>query len=157
VIEAPSQLKLIEMQDNHSGMNVRDGRFGASVILVTLYLLLVGLWLVLTRRISPPSFSKVLLSYCRKRCRGRLQSYLREQGNCFISPVPSKLISDEEGISELVLFEDGVPLPYAHASHEDIRSKGAGRYSHWGAQVYFSASDNSDPLTNNRVYEFVEC
>lgn len=30
---------------------------------------------------------------------------------------------------------------------------GAGRYSHWGRTLYFSASDNSDPNKNGRCYE----
>lgn len=144
------------MNDN-LGMEIRSGRIGPSVVLVTFYLTIVGLWLVLTKRISAPPIRKLLISCFRGRYRRRLQSYVREQGNCFISPVPSELISDAEGISKLTVLEDGVPLPCGHASHEEIREKGAGRYSHWGAQIYFSASDNSNPVTNNKVYEIVEC
>lgn len=144
------------MNDN-LGMEIRSGRVGPSVVLVTLYLVIVGIWLVLKKRISAPPIRKLLMSFFRGRYRGRLQAYLREQGNCFISPVPSELISDAEGISNVTVLEDGVPLPYGHASHDEIRVKGAGRYSHWGAQIYFSASDNSNPVTNNKVYEIVEC
>src|SRR5262249_22979204 len=43
--------------------------------------------------------------------------------------------------SKLQLFEDGRLLGPAHALHEDIRQKGGGRYSHWGASLYFSSSD----------------
>jgi hypothetical protein len=38
--------------------------------------------------------------------------------------------------------------------HTEIRQEGAGRYSFWHQQVYFSASDNSDPRTNGRRYAF---
>ncbi|MBX3464984.1 MAG: glycosyltransferase, partial [Planctomycetes bacterium] len=52
-----------------------------------------------------------------------------------------------------VLFEDGQPLPFADALHDDIRRLGGGRYSVWERGVYFAASDGSDPATNGRLYE----
>lgn len=60
--------------------------------------------------------------------------------------------------SSAVVLEDGVPLAGpANALHDDIRHIGMGRYSFWYSTVYFSASDNSDPRANGRVYvvEFV--
>jgi len=54
--------------------------------------------------------------------------------------------------SPLVLFEDGLPLDFSHAPHDAVRLLGEGRYSHWGDELFFSASDNSDPNTNGRVY-----
>ena len=60
------------------------------------------------------------------------------------------------GRSRLVLLEDGTPLPFPHTSHAEIREKGMGRYSHWGAQrLWFSTSDNSDPRANGREYRAV--
>src|SRR5436853_5305763 len=50
--------------------------------------------------------------------------------------------------SRLRLMEDGKPLGPAHASHDDIRSHGGGLFSHWGDDLYFSTSDNSDPRTS---------
>lgn len=56
--------------------------------------------------------------------------------------------------SQLMVFEDGKQLGPPHALHADIREKGEGRFSHWTREgLYFSASDNSDPRTNGRVYE----
>jgi hypothetical protein len=54
------------------------------------------------------------------------------------------------------LLEDGKPLSEAHALHADIRTIGKGKYSHWvkGA-IFFSASDNSNPITNGRKYTLV--
>jgi len=57
-------------------------------------------------------------------------------------------------ISTLELFENGVSLGPAHSLHRDIRDMGRGRFSHWNSSLYFSASDNSDPRTNGRVYSF---
>ena len=54
-----------------------------------------------------------------------------------------------------VLLEDGRVLGPAHAIHEEIRTLGAGRYSHWGPWLYFSASDQSDPNRNGRQYKLV--
>lgn len=76
----------------------------------------------------------------------------QEQGFCFKATVNVPVESDCEGASSLVVFEDGVPLPGPHSRHEDIRTKGGGRYSHWRDHVYFSATDNSDVRTNGRIY-----
>lgn len=80
---------------------------------------------------------------------------------CWIVPdVPSILPNEPSDgptgtPSRLVVTEDGLPLPVAHAPHEEIRSVGAGQYSHWGTSVRFATSDNSSPITNGRMYELV--
>ena len=56
--------------------------------------------------------------------------------------------------STLRIYEDGIPLGPAHSGHADIREFGRGRFSHWGDVLYFSSSDNSDPLTNQRSYTY---
>jgi len=81
--------------------------------------------------------------------------FRRDDRNCYTFLVPKRWVSDETGRSPIRLFEDGEPLGPAHCGHDDIRTLGRGRYSHWGAKVYFSASDNSDPNTNGRVYSVV--
>ncbi|MCB9109939.1 MAG: hypothetical protein H6634_01690 [Anaerolineales bacterium] len=54
---------------------------------------------------------------------------------------------------QMWLLEDGKKLPGISAiSHKEIRELGAGRFSFWEGTVYFSASDNSDPRNNGRVY-----
>ncbi|AYV84286.1 MAG: hypothetical protein Hyperionvirus21_20 [Hyperionvirus sp.] len=65
------------------------------------------------------------------------------------------LIADPLIKSELVIFEDGVPLSFPHSPHTEIRDFGKGRYSHWDTNLYFSTSDNSDPRTNSREYKFI--
>ena len=57
--------------------------------------------------------------------------------------------------STLRLFENGVELGPAHSNHSDIRKYGLGQFSHWGAELYFSTSDNSNPLTNGRKYTYI--
>jgi hypothetical protein len=59
---------------------------------------------------------------------------------------------DAPSRSKLMLCEDGKPLGPAHSLHADIRNKGLGLYSHWGPDVVFSTSDNSNPNINNRSY-----
>jgi len=54
--------------------------------------------------------------------------------------------------SPVVVCENGIALAPAHSMHADIRSKGQGAFSHYGAGVIFSTSDNSDPNTNGRSY-----
>lgn len=51
--------------------------------------------------------------------------------------------------STVVLSEDGKPLGPGHSP----RNVANGRYSHWrGYGIIFSASDNSNPNTNGRIY-----
>lgn len=57
--------------------------------------------------------------------------------------------------SRLTVYEDGRPLGPGHSLHEEIHGRGRGRFSHWGRTLFFAASDNSDPATNNRRYELV--
>lgn len=54
--------------------------------------------------------------------------------------------------SALRLFEDAVELGPSRASHETIRLKGEGAFSHWEGVLFFSASDNSNPSSNRRKY-----
>lgn len=54
--------------------------------------------------------------------------------------------------SNLQMFEDGAHFGRAHNLHVNIAEIGAGRYSHWSTNLYFSTSDNSDPRTNGRDY-----
>ncbi len=61
--------------------------------------------------------------------------------------------SAEPQKSDLLLWENGALLGPAHAYHEVVRTTGAGAYSHWGKELYFSASDNTDPRTNGRSYK----
>lgn len=58
-------------------------------------------------------------------------------------------------ISKLKLYEDGIEMNLAHQKHVDIANIGQGRFSHWDREIYFSASDNSSPLTNKKKYHYV--
>jgi hypothetical protein len=81
-----------------------------------------------------------------------------EQGDCymvagFLFPFSATWDSpsDDSG-STSILLEDGKPLGPAHSLHDDIRAQGGGRFSFWSGTIYISASDNSDPRRNGRVY-----
>ena len=122
----------------------------ASAVGVTAYLSLVAVYLMATRQV--PSPRPWLRSFVRPRYRGLLAPISPEESHCFVAAVPEWLTSDAAGHSALIVSEDGRVLPHGHAAHTDIRQLGGGRYSHWGAQVYFSSSDGSDPRTNGRRY-----
>ena len=74
--------------------------------------------------------------------------------------IPFSVVDDQDGVGRnnatIRLYEDGVLLGPAHASTLDIEAKGRGRYryvqSAMGRELFFSASDNSDPDTNGRTY-----
>ncbi len=57
--------------------------------------------------------------------------------------------------SPVFLFEDDRQLGVPHAYHQDIAKSGAGRFSHWGDDIYFAPSDNTDPNRNGRRYRLV--
>lgn len=78
-----------------------------------------------------------------------VSEYLPEAATCLeVEPDSSERPSG----SRLRLLEEGKPIGAPHSYHVEIGEKGAGRYSHWGNQLLFSASDNSDPRTNGRAY-----
>jgi len=62
--------------------------------------------------------------------------------------------SSDSQASIVRIFENGKEIGPAHSNHADIRSRGAGRFSHWGTSLYLSASDNTDPRTNGRKYTY---
>lgn len=82
----------------------------------------------------------------------------QESGFCYVYALPYsafilRLDSEEDPTrSKSLLTETGQPLGPSHSLHGDIRDKGQGRYSHWDGYLYFSSSDNSNPITNGRVY-----
>ena len=81
-------------------------------------------------------------------------SFVPDSGHCHYTLIPEAFRAAVEGCEEPVrVYEDGKPLPSPDAMHDDIRKDGLGRYSVWGKSLYFSTSDNSDPVTNGRVYE----
>ncbi|WP_447987231.1 right-handed parallel beta-helix repeat-containing protein [Nitrospira sp. Nam74] len=63
--------------------------------------------------------------------------------------------------SSLRIFENGRELGPAHSLHADIENLGNGRFSYWGGSngtamnLFFSASDNTNPMTNGRTYTYL--
>ena len=95
--------------------------------------------------------------------RGRVERlggpFRRYQGYMFgTSRIDLKHLADDivsHDISPVYIFEDKRQLEMQHALHLDIVKYGAGRFSHWGQELLFSSSDNSDPNVNARTYEIV--
>lgn len=80
--------------------------------------------------------------------------FTAESGHCYLVQLPESFrvaAAAVEGPYEL--YEDGQPLGPGEAVHDDIRQFGGGRFSVWGEVLYLSASDNTDPKANGRVYE----
>jgi hypothetical protein len=61
--------------------------------------------------------------------------------------------SNGRGLSPLTLWENGRELTPAHSFRKEIQESGRGAFLHWSETLFFSASDNSDPVNNGRVYE----
>ncbi len=62
-------------------------------------------------------------------------------------------LSSHEHPSQALLLENGQPLGPANELVEEVRDAGGGLFSIWNNTIYFSTSDNTDPLTNGRRYE----
>jgi hypothetical protein len=65
-------------------------------------------------------------------------------------------IPDKPGRSRYLVCEGSQLIGPAHSIHGDIASIGKGRFSHWGKDFIFSASDNTNPNTNGRRYVAVQ-
>jgi len=89
--------------------------------------------------------SSVVLHFFNPIYEGPIPTPSDKQNNAYMSPLSryiywrNPIWTLEYGDSEtsaqesnLLLFENGIQLGPAHATHSDIRSKGAGAYSHWG-------------------------
>jgi SAM-dependent methyltransferase len=88
--------------------------------------------------------------------RERLTGIQPEQGFAYIASTSHPELSSHKRPSPARVLENGMPLSGpANSLHEDIRKTGRGRYSFWHQYIYFSTSDNSDPLNNGRIYEIV--
>ncbi|KXW55832.1 hypothetical protein [Ferrovum sp. PN-J185] len=78
-----------------------------------------------------------------------ISSFIHEQGYCWIADLPVEVpLGELEGSSKkstLRLFENGVEMGPSSALHSQIREIGLGAYSHWGKDLYFSSSNNTNP------------
>src|SRR5436190_23295087 len=80
------------------------------------------------------------------------------EGHCYILPLPDLVHQSdgpfrsrsEVGVS---LWEDDRGIGDQTPFVMDVISKGRGAYLHFGDVLLFSASDNSNPNENGRVYE----
>lgn len=76
----------------------------------------------------------------------------QEMGFAYIAHTGRREIGSHDSPEPTALYEDGVQIGLRNAPHAEIREVGLGRYSFWHDQVYFAATDNSDPRTNGRQY-----
>ena len=71
-------------------------------------------------------------------------------------PGPVTRFEDDQAAAQrspLILYEDEKPLGPAHSLHHEVEYIGRGRYSHWkDVGILMSASDNTDPNSNGRLY-----
>ncbi len=91
-------------------------------------------------------------------------SLMSDNGNSYTTTLPAsnywlfENLTDSLGKptrSKTDVFENDKLLGPAHSNHQAINSVGTGQFSHWGATLYFSTSDNSDPRRNGRRYRAV--
>ena len=76
--------------------------------------------------------------------------------NCYIYKCTSTIyVGDKYSNvkSPFILYENNVPMKYPRSDYDDIIKLGNGRYSHmFSYLLYFSSSDNSNPITNGKFY-----
>jgi SAM-dependent methyltransferase len=81
----------------------------------------------------------------------------QDSGHCWVAEMPNDMPHGEmfgmPDKSTLRLFEDGIELGPGSSPHEWVRQHGKGFFSHWGSEIYFSASDNADPSKTGRRYQ----
>lgn len=122
------------------------------IAIVCAYLIVGGLFLTLARRLPGFPILKLIVNGWDFNFKATADVISHDKGFCYTFAVSRHLLSDREGISALVMYENDAALGPGHSRHDDIRLQGQGKFSHWGSLVFFSASDNSDPRTNGRKY-----
>jgi 2-polyprenyl-3-methyl-5-hydroxy-6-metoxy-1,4-benzoquinol methylase len=85
--------------------------------------------------------------------------YVHVRGKLFEAGAPDlATLSDTQedpSRSSVFVFEDDRQLPMPHAVHDEIAAYGAGRFSHWGASIYFSSIEGVDPNSAERRYRLL--
>jgi hypothetical protein len=112
----------------------------------------VAILTVAVLSVAPP---RVVASWLAPREIRLAPPYLYLEGAAYTATAPAGLASDNAvnpRASVVLLLEDGMPLAPPHSLNLDVEQTGHGAYNHWGQQITFSTSDNSDPNTNGRVY-----
>jgi SAM-dependent methyltransferase len=84
--------------------------------------------------------------------------YTPNGGHAFVSPIPAaieqlRIKSPDQW--RLIITENEKLLGPSDSQHQHIRDFGAGAFSVWASDVYFSASDGSDCNANGREYELL--
>jgi hypothetical protein len=79
-----------------------------------------------------------------------LTNIQHDQGFAYTAKIRRPELSPDDGRSQVL--EDGRLLGPRNQQHADIRDLGHGRFYVWGAYVYLSSSDNTDPRSNGRHY-----
>ncbi len=107
------------------------------------------------------SHNELWRAICEQRALVPLRGPFERRGGAgYVSHLlPLESQADHEGAprrSELMLYEDGQMLGLAHSRHDHIMKYGRGRFSHWGKELIFSTSDNTDPNVNGRAYSYCE-
>ncbi|MFZ4855515.1 MAG: class I SAM-dependent methyltransferase [Desulfuromonadaceae bacterium] len=91
-----------------------------------------------------------------RQCRQIKSPFTHVSDNCWMIELPDLAdmadSNDSHRKSTLRMYEGTDMMSFAHSTHRAIHRYGAGRYSHWNGNLYFSTSDNSDPNTNGRIY-----
>jgi 2-polyprenyl-6-hydroxyphenyl methylase/3-demethylubiquinone-9 3-methyltransferase len=115
--------------------------------------------------VAPPSWSQqrvdgTKFEVARGALDGLVKPFRHYDGHMFgSSRIDLKHLADDATASHdsspVYIFEDKRQLEMPHALHADLVKYGRGRFSHWGQELLFSSSDNSDPNVNGRTYEIV--
>jgi glycosyltransferase involved in cell wall biosynthesis len=87
---------------------------------------------------ADPDFDEVVI---------KPEAITSEIGRCYIAH-----LGLGDGSGRFSLWENDTRLGPGACLHDEIRTQGNGTYCVWGADLYFSASDNSDPRINERTY-----
>ncbi|MBF0117340.1 MAG: SGNH/GDSL hydrolase family protein [Desulfobacterales bacterium] len=85
----------------------------------------------------------------------RQVDFIGKEGNfCYIVRLPKNFpVSINK--PNLKLYENGVELSYSNSSLEEIKNQGKGKYMHLNDKIYFSATDNSNPKKNGKLYKLI--
>ncbi|HEX5053019.1 MAG TPA: asparagine synthase (glutamine-hydrolyzing) [Planctomycetota bacterium] len=78
--------------------------------------------------------------------------FRHDGGSCWLASLKRMRLPRLEPGWRAVVLEDGFEMPMADSIHEDVRRHGLGRHSVWNDQVWFSATDNTNPNRNGRTY-----
>lgn len=116
--------------------------------------LLVGRVLLIIASISIYLHRTAMLPFAWETQKLNMKNALHVEGYLYQLPLEFRWMDQKEiSNAPVSIYENGTPLKNPHSKFYSMKNIGKGRFSTQSGYIFLSASDNSNPTTNEKTYE----